>query len=130
MQGKVNVLEMVLGDRRCINKVYDGIDYATQLCSFGNRSVTVDTVDGLRLAPTFVKLHVEGDELNVFIGGLETIRQSRPIVAATIYHNELGIYRFPQVLMSCLDDYDYYLRLHGWCGTGLVMYALPRTRLS
>lgn len=127
---RVHILDSVVGDRCCINKIYAGLDYATQLCSYGNRIVNVQTIDSLSLSPTIIKLHVEGSELHSFVGGLETIRKSRPIIMATIYHNELGIYRFPQLLMQCLDDYKFYLRLHGWCGTGLVMYALPLERLS
>lgn len=127
---RVHIIDSVVGDRECISKIYTGLDYATQICVYGNKTVHTKTIDNLNISPSVIKLHVEGSELYSFIGGLETIRKSRPIIAATIYHNELGIYKFPQLLMKYLDDYRFTLRLHGWCGTGLVLYAVPIERLQ
>ena len=76
-----------------------------------------------------MKLHLEGGELAALKGGIQTIRRSRPIIAATTYHNSLGLWEFPQWIMHNLMDYRFYLRLHGWCGTGLVIYAIPLERI-
>ena len=46
----------------------------------------------------------------------------------TSYHNRQGLWHLPAQLMSCLDNYRYYFRLHGWLGTGGVIYALPKER--
>lgn len=37
-------------------------------------------LDDLRLAPGFIKLDVEGMELNVLLGGEKTIREHRPVI--------------------------------------------------
>ena len=87
------------------------------------RSITLDSLD---LAPDFIKLHLEGAELDALRGARETIRRHRPIIAVTTYHNADGIWRTPAWLMDTLEDYRFLMRLHSGCGTGAVVYALPQ----
>ncbi len=105
---------------------HDGLGYASQFSETGSRILTSRTLDSFGLLPDFVKLHLEGGELDALRGGLETIRASRPVLAVTTYHNADGIWRTPAWLMEHLDDYRFLMRLHSWCGTGAVVYAIPR----
>jgi hypothetical protein len=82
----------------------------------------------LQLAPTFIKLHLEGGELAALRGARETLLAHRPIVAATVYHNADGMWRTPLWLMQTLPDYRFLFRLDAWCGTGGVLYAIPNER--
>jgi FkbM family methyltransferase len=128
-KNKVHVLNNVIGENECICKMYDGLDYASQVCEFGEKTVNVHTIDKMGILPTFIKLHLEGGELSALKGGIQTIRKTRPIIVATTYHNKLGLWEFPQWIMNSLIDYRFYMRLHGWCGTGLVVYAIPLERV-
>ncbi len=107
---------------------HDGLGYASQLARTGGSMVRTRTIDSLGLSPTFLKLHLEGGELDALRGALETIGTHRPIVAATTYHNEDGIWRTPRFLMEHLAGYRFLMRLHSWCGTGAVVYAIPAER--
>lgn len=102
-----------------------GLGYASQLSPTGAERVRTVTLDGLGVAPDYVKLHLEGGELDALRGGLATIKAHRPILAVTVYHNDDGLWRTPAFLMEGLENYRFLLRLHGWCGTGAVLYALP-----
>jgi len=99
-----------------------------------NRAILEDNLgawlprDALGLAPSFLKLHLEGAELAALKGARETLRAHRPIVAATVYHNADGIWRTPLWLMENLENYRFLFRGHGWCGTGAVVYAIPGER--
>ena len=86
-------------------------------------------LDTLGLAPTFIKRHLEGGELPALKGARETLAKHRPLVVATVYHNDDGIWRTPSWLMETLPDYRFLFRAHSWCGTGAVVYALPRERV-
>ncbi len=112
------VLDAAPGDRL----FHSGLGYASQLSETGSDAVTTTTLDALcaaqETAPGFIKLHLEGAEHDALLGGLETIRRHRPIVAATVYHDADGLYRTAQLLMRSLDTYRFLFRLHGWCGTG------------
>ena len=80
------------------------------------------------MAPTFVKLHLEGGELTALKGGRQTLIANRPLIAATVYHNDDGIWKTAHWLMETLADYRFLFRLHSWCGTGAVVYAIPNKR--
>jgi hypothetical protein len=92
--------------------------------------VEVKTIDELNIEPTFIKMHLEGEDYNAFKGGNKTIQNSRPIIAATTYHNRLGIWQFPELLMETLSNYMYFMRQHSWCDTGSVLYAIPKERYA
>lgn len=40
---------------------------------------------------SFIKLHLEGGELDALKGGQQSLTRRRPIVVATVYHNDDGI---------------------------------------
>ena len=107
---------------------HDGLGYASQLSDTGRMRVPTRSLDELGLSPTFVKLHLEGAELPALKGAKETLLSSRPIVAATVYHNADGIWQTPLWLMETLPGYRFLFRANFWCGTGAVVYAIPKER--
>ena len=119
------VYPLALGAKADERRFHAGLGYASQFAESGKESLPCVTLDSLDLAPDFVKLHLEGGELAALKGGLETIRQHRPVLAITTYHNADGIWRTPAFLMKHLDGYRFLMRVHSWCGTGAVVYALP-----
>lgn len=126
--GTIHAFSMTVGAQQASRPFIDGLGYASQLCEYGQRMASVVTIDHLGLAPTFIKLHLEGAELDALRGATGTIRSCRPIIAATSYHNRLGLWELPQWLADHLPDYTFLLRLHSWCGTGSVIYCLPKDR--
>lgn len=125
----VHVLDAVLGANAAPTIFHTGLGFASQIASTGAQGRRTTPIDALKLDPTFVKLHLEGAELAALQGARETLLRHRPIVAATIYHNADGLAATPLWLMQTLPDYRVLLRTHGWCGTGAVVYALPKERL-
>jgi FkbM family methyltransferase len=107
---------------------FSQLGYGSQLCGFGRDVVEGTALDDMDVAPSYLKLHLEGHELDALQGAEKIIRRHRPIIAVTTYHSEAGLWKLPSWLMDRLTDYRFYLRLHGWCGTGAVMYCLPSER--
>lgn len=128
--GRIELLPHVLDAELRRRLFHDGLGYASQLSGTGSRTVETRTLDGLGLAPDFVKLHLEGAELDALRGGIGTIARHRPLLAVTTYHNADGIWRLPSWLMDGLEGYRFLMRLHGWCGTGAVVYAIPAERAA
>jgi FkbM family methyltransferase len=127
---QVAILDCALGDAEGEALFREGLGYASQISRTGAGPIRVRPVDALGLAPSFLKLHLEGAELGALQGARQTLLTHRPIVAATVYHNADGVWKTPLWLMESLPDYQFLFRAHSWCGTGAVVYALPRERVG
>ena len=129
----VHLLDFAVADSVGKRIFYSGIGYASQLSLLGKEKIEVTTIDQLYLQPSFIKIHLEGWELEALKGATETIRQFKPILAVTIYHNQLGMWQIPMWLImqtrAMAVQYKFYLRMHSWCGTGVVIYAIPDERI-
>lgn len=124
------LIPKALGKTAEKKKFYSGIDCLSQLNELGQEEIAVHRLNDFNLNPTIVKIHIEGLESDVIDGGMETILQERPILMVTIYHNRKASTEIPLKLMYSLDNYNFYFRLHLWCGTSGIIYAIPKERLK
>ncbi|HUI15280.1 MAG TPA: FkbM family methyltransferase [Xanthobacteraceae bacterium] len=122
------VLDYALAAEDGTGAFSEGYGYASRLSAFGQAQVSLRSIDSLDVEPTFIKLHLEGGELDALRGARETLRARRPIIAATVYHNTDGLSRTAGWLMRELDGYRFLFRNHCWCAAGAVVYAIPRER--
>ncbi|MCE7030813.1 FkbM family methyltransferase [Jiella avicenniae] len=129
MRRRVAILDEVLAARCGPIRFHHGLGYASQIAPTGDLARRATTIDTLGLDSTVIKLHLEGGELDALKGARETIRSHRPILLATIYHDAAGLIETPLHLMRTLEDYAVFMRTHGYCGTGAVLYAIPKERL-
>lgn len=126
--GNTLVVRAALSNENGKGKFWGGFDYCSKLSSQGNTYVTTKKLDDLVAKPTFIKLHLEGGELNALRGAEEVLTRSRPIVVVSVDHNSDGIWLIEAYLMSLLDKYKFLFRNHCWCGTGSMIYAIPDER--
>ncbi len=127
LRQRVELLPHLLASTSGVTRFHAGLDYASQCTPLGSPWPCA-SVDDLELHPTLIKLHVEGAELDLLRGARRTLERQRPIVMATSYHNDDGISRLPIWLHEQLPGYRLHFRMHGWCGTGAVIYAIPAER--
>lgn len=126
--GNLSMIEVALANENKLMSFSEGFDFASKLTTQGNALVEARKLDSLNLSPTFIKMHLEGGELDALKGGLQTIQQCRPILAVTVYHNDDGVTLTPLYLMENLQNYRFLFRNHSWAGTGAVIYAIPNER--
>ena len=98
----------------------------------GSVAVQAETIDRLVAGerPTFLKLDIEGFEIDALHGARETIRRHAPVLAVCVYHLQDHLWKIPLLLRSWRDDYAFFLRPHNEEGWDLVCYAVPRSRLT
>jgi FkbM family methyltransferase len=125
---RITILDCALAEDEGEAVFHEGLGYASRLSPTGRTRVATRRLDALGIAPTFLKLHLEGGELAALQGARDTLLAHRPIVATTVYHNADGVWRTPLWLMQTLPDYRFLFRLDAWCGTGAVVYAIPNER--
>lgn len=125
LKGKNNVEIMyyALNDVAIPKSFITNYGYASQFSSSGNITLNTMTLDELNLNPTFIKMHIEGHELNALKGAIKTLQKHRPLLALTSYHNQLGIWELPMWMMNNFDDYSFRMHHHSYLGTTCVIYG-------
>ena len=98
---------------------------ASAVSGEGEVSVDADTVDRLAPDATFIKLDVEGAELEALKGAAETIRRNRPKLAVCVYHKPGDLFEIPLFIRSLVPEYRLYLRQHQPVACETVLYAVP-----
>ncbi len=73
----------------------------------------------------FIKLDVEGSEMDVLKGGLVVIRTHRPSLAVSIYHRKQDMFAIPLFLSKMLKGYTYHLAHYSKTFWDTVWYAIP-----
>lgn len=129
LRARVNVLDAVIGARTELVRFHDGLGPVSQIASTGRTLRACAQIDALGLDPTFIKLNLEGGELAALQGARETLRRRRPLLAASVDHDAAGLIETPHWLMANLPDYVFLMRTHRWCGTGALLYAIPKERM-
>ena len=118
-----------LSDNCKVVKFKDGLGFASEVDSCGNKSVDSVALDSLPdIRPTIIKLHIEGDELKALYGAANTIRQYRPIIMVLADHNSDGLFEIANFLK---EQYNYklFFYLHDYCGNSAVFYSYPLERI-
>jgi FkbM family methyltransferase len=134
-RAKVECRQVALGsERRTLHLDATGTAAsATSVApSAGTIAVSAETLDSLveGARPTFVKLDIEGFEVDALEGARKTIEQHGPVLAVCVYHRQDHLWTIPLLISEWRDDYAFFLRPHNEEGWDLVCYAVPRSRLT
>ena len=62
---------------------------------------------------SFVKMDIEGSELDALIGAKRHITEEHPKLAVCTYHNNHHIWEVPRLMKACNPDYRLYMRYNG-----------------
>lgn len=73
---------------------------------------------------TFIKMDIEGAELNALIGAKSIIQEHKPKLAICIYHKPSHLWEIPLYLKSILPEYKIYIRHHSSLEFETVCYAV------
>jgi FkbM family methyltransferase len=86
-----------------------------------------DVLDGI--APTVIKMDIEGSEPDAIIGATATIRARRPILAVCAYHKCEHLWTLPRLMKAALPEYQISLRRYAEECWETVYYAVPPERV-
>lgn len=100
---------------------------SSHICEDGETSIEVMSIDeavGGKDQVTFIKMDVEGAELESLKGARNTILRDKPKLAICIYHKPEDMVEIPLYIKKLVPEYRLYVRHHsnGPCET--VLYAV------
>jgi len=100
---------------------------ASGVSSEGTLTVEMDRLDAvLPLAPTFVKMDIEGGESAAIGGAARIIREHHPRIALSVYHKPGDFWRLPKQVLGLCPDFDIYLRHYTESIYETVMFFMPK----
>lgn len=92
----------------------------------GNEVISTVSIDAVveDQPISFIKLDVEGAELEALQGARKTISRNRPRLAICIYHKPEDIVTIPEYILSLHSDYKLYIRHYQMSQCETIVYAL------
>lgn len=82
------------------------------------------------MQPTYIKIDIEGAELDALNGARGIIQCYSPVLAVCTYHVQDHLWKIPLLIQSINPNYSFFLHPHLVEGWDLVCYAIPKSRLS
>ena len=82
-----------------------------------------------RAPPTFIKMDIEGAELEALWGAREIIRKHSPVLAICAYHEPDHLWQIPLLIHALNPNYELRLRRYLEATWELIWYAVPKERL-
>ena len=91
----------------------------------GKLQIAVDSIDNVvKDKVSFIKMDIEGSELEALKGAKNTILKYKPKLAVCVYHKKEDLITIPQYILSLNQNYKLYLRHYGENSCDTVLYAL------
>ena len=99
---------------------------ASKIVDDGAIQIEVDSIDNVLNGEkaTFIKMDIEGAELDALKGAQNTIKNCHPKLAISAYHKFEDLFTLPQYIYSLDNSYKFYLRRHSHLTHELVLYFL------
>jgi FkbM family methyltransferase len=99
----------------------------------GGIEVQCITLDYFRtnsdINPTFIKMDIEGEELNALWGARNLIRKHSPVLAICAYHTADHLWEIPLLIHALQPAYKLFLRRYRPGSWEHVWYAVPPERI-
>ncbi len=91
----------------------------------GNKTVEARTIDYIHKNDkiTYIKMDIEGAEIEALKGAKQTICKYKPKLAICIYHKPEHLYEIPLLLHNWVPEYKFFVRHHSDAIFDTVLYA-------
>lgn len=105
------------GDTEFSGKIVDHIDN-------NNYIETVALDETVKEKVTFIKMDIEGAEVEAIKGAKDIILRDKPKLAICIYHKPSDLYEIPRLIHEMVPEYKLYMRHSGLRVFGTIIYAM------
>lgn len=101
--------------------------FGEQNCDIKGECLEIVRIDDLEIdvnGVLYIKMDIEGSELDALMGAEETMKKYRPYLSICVHHRKNDLLYIPLYLRKVLRDYKFYLR--GGYHTNII--AIPNSR--
>ena len=129
-RGRVTAIQAAVGRGRCkVRFAASGLASAA-ISDSGDTEVDCVSLDDSVIAdaPTYIKMDIEGAELDALEGARATIMRHNPLLAICTYHTQDHLWRVPLKLRELAPESKLVLRPYCEDGFDLICYAIPPNR--
>lgn len=88
------------------------------------RTVSLDSFADEQDKISFIKMDIEGAELEALQGARKIIMENRPKIAVCIYHKKEDYWQIPYFLKNLIPEYKLYIRHYSNYAAETVLYAV------
>jgi FkbM family methyltransferase len=123
----IRIYNLGLSNSSCILRFSEN-ESGSHFDSNGEIAVQVDRLDSLNLSNgTFMKLDIEGGELEALEGARETILKFHPRIAVAVYHKPLDFVLIAELVLAIRADYTVFFRHYTETIYESVMFFIPNS---
>lgn len=132
MANKIEPVALAVTNRTCRLRFTAGHGVASALSASGSIEVDGIRLDDLLLDqhPTYVKMDIEGAELDAIDGCRRVIAEERPALAICVYHAQDHLWKVPLAISLIVKDNRFFLRPHMPECWDTVCYSAPNERFD
>jgi FkbM family methyltransferase len=130
--GRTEILPYAVGNKNCRLRFDATGDVGARVCADGAIEVESRRLDDVLgdAVPTFIKMDIEGAELDAISGAQLLVQRCRPTCAVCVYHLQHHLWAICLALHRSVAGYSIYFRTHR-CGPkrdicDVVCYAVPQ----
>jgi len=122
--GRVKIVPCAVGkETGTVQFIHDNSCVASKIAedtAFGTQAVPMTSIDDYAkkhcIAPSFIKMDVEGNEMDALTGARETLVKYRPQLAICLYHKPSDMWKIPELIREIVPEYRYWCRKnHPFC---------------
>lgn len=127
LQCKVSTYNVGLWDKEEIILYNNHADESSRITDQGNAEGKVVPLDSILEGKkvSFIKMDIEGAELQALQGAKNIIMKQQPKLAISIYHSLEDLWQIPSYIKNIAPQYKLYLRHHTTAYYDTICYAIP-----
>jgi FkbM family methyltransferase len=128
-ESRIQAINAGLHRQKAILRFRDDASRGAIFADDGETSIEVVSLDELLGGDraSFIKMNIEGAEIDALYGAQNTIRRWLPKLAISVYHRPSDLWRIPRIVRELGPDYDLFLRQHDGGVIETVLYATRRS---
>lgn len=124
--GGIDCFQAGVGEKNCIANFTGSATADACISEKGSIQVQIVALDQVEecQGASFIKMDIEGSELEALKGAEKIIIRNKPTLAICIYHKAADYYQIPLYLHRLVPEYRLYVRHHFYGYSETVLYAV------